>query len=163
MFRYFKKNCKGYVKFDQPQVSRTSVDNPILGDVFRTAWACRGPRSGSWPAPSQGSPKPSKFYSPQGTHAASGAITRPTGNSHPAVSSCLPAIHEFPADLFSNKERQHGAVLLHILGVSGPGGMGCFYTTGRRSVSAEHGRAGVCQRCPVLVRRYLGEQALDPF
>ncbi|XP_033047434.1 sodium/potassium/calcium exchanger 4 isoform X5 [Trachypithecus francoisi] len=26
------------------------------------------------------------------------------------------AIHEFPADLFSNKERQHGAVLLHILG-----------------------------------------------
>ncbi|TEA41872.1 hypothetical protein DBR06_SOUSAS9910014, partial [Sousa chinensis] len=27
-----------------------------------------------------------------------------------------PAIHEFPADLFSNKERQHGAVLLHILG-----------------------------------------------
>ncbi|KAL4665280.1 hypothetical protein H8957_017797, partial [Semnopithecus entellus] len=33
-----------------------------------------------------------------------------------AISSCLPAIHEFPADLFSNKERQHGAVLLHILG-----------------------------------------------
>ncbi|XP_044086935.1 sodium/potassium/calcium exchanger 4 isoform X2 [Neovison vison] len=27
-----------------------------------------------------------------------------------------PAIHEFPTDLFSNKERQHGAVLLHILG-----------------------------------------------
>ncbi|XP_040831512.1 sodium/potassium/calcium exchanger 4 isoform X1 [Ochotona curzoniae] len=27
-----------------------------------------------------------------------------------------PAIHEFPSDLFSNKERQHGAVLLHILG-----------------------------------------------
>ncbi|XP_048655177.1 sodium/potassium/calcium exchanger 4 isoform X3 [Marmota marmota marmota] len=26
------------------------------------------------------------------------------------------AIHEFPTDLFSNKERQHGAVLLHILG-----------------------------------------------
>ncbi|KAB1277421.1 Sodium/potassium/calcium exchanger 4, partial [Camelus dromedarius] len=25
-------------------------------------------------------------------------------------------IHEFPADLFSNQERQHGAVLLHILG-----------------------------------------------
>lgn len=36
------------------------------------------------------------------------------------MSSCLPAIHEFPTDLFSNKERQHGAVLLHILGVSGP-------------------------------------------
>ncbi|XP_028363130.1 sodium/potassium/calcium exchanger 4 isoform X2 [Phyllostomus discolor] len=27
-----------------------------------------------------------------------------------------PAIHEFPTDLFSNKERQHGAVLLHVLG-----------------------------------------------
>ncbi|XP_020856004.1 sodium/potassium/calcium exchanger 4 isoform X2 [Phascolarctos cinereus] len=27
-----------------------------------------------------------------------------------------PAIHQFPTDLFSNKERQHGAVLLHILG-----------------------------------------------
>ncbi|CAO2587164.1 Sodium/potassium/calcium exchanger 4 [Lemmus lemmus] len=27
-----------------------------------------------------------------------------------------PAIHEFPTDLFSNRERQHGAVLLHILG-----------------------------------------------
>ncbi|KAG8514288.1 Sodium/potassium/calcium exchanger 4 [Galemys pyrenaicus] len=26
------------------------------------------------------------------------------------------AIHEFPTDLFSNRERQHGAVLLHILG-----------------------------------------------
>nr|XP_027787269.1 sodium/potassium/calcium exchanger 4 [Marmota flaviventris] len=26
------------------------------------------------------------------------------------------SIHEFPTDLFSNKERQHGAVLLHILG-----------------------------------------------
>lgn len=36
----------------------------------------------------------------------------------PSVSSSLPAIHEFPTDLFSNKERQHGAVLLHILGVS---------------------------------------------
>lgn len=27
-----------------------------------------------------------------------------------------PAIHEFPTDLFSNEERQHGAVLLHVLG-----------------------------------------------
>ncbi|XP_008819944.1 sodium/potassium/calcium exchanger 4 isoform X1 [Nannospalax galili] len=27
-----------------------------------------------------------------------------------------PAIHEFPTDLFSNKERQHGAILMHILG-----------------------------------------------
>uniref|UniRef100_A0A8C4MV63 Solute carrier family 24 member 4 n=1 Tax=Equus asinus asinus TaxID=83772 RepID=A0A8C4MV63_EQUAS len=26
------------------------------------------------------------------------------------------SIHEFPTDLFSNRERQHGAVLLHILG-----------------------------------------------
>ncbi|XP_029413827.1 sodium/potassium/calcium exchanger 4 isoform X3 [Nannospalax galili] len=26
------------------------------------------------------------------------------------------AIHEFPTDLFSNKERQHGAILMHILG-----------------------------------------------
>ncbi|ELW55808.1 Sodium/potassium/calcium exchanger 4 [Tupaia chinensis] len=26
------------------------------------------------------------------------------------------SIHEFPTDLFSNKERQHGAILLHILG-----------------------------------------------
>ncbi|OBS79236.1 hypothetical protein A6R68_18355, partial [Neotoma lepida] len=34
----------------------------------------------------------------------------------PAVSFSLPAIHEFPTDLFSNRERQHGAVLLHILG-----------------------------------------------
>ncbi|XP_026311201.1 sodium/potassium/calcium exchanger 4 isoform X4 [Piliocolobus tephrosceles] len=33
-------------------------------------------------------------------------------------SSCISpgTIHEFPEDLFSNKERQHGAVLLHILG-----------------------------------------------
>ncbi|XP_072895599.1 sodium/potassium/calcium exchanger 4-like [Hemitrygon akajei] len=27
-----------------------------------------------------------------------------------------PAIHEFPSDLFTNKERQHGGVLLHIAG-----------------------------------------------
>ncbi|XP_053459483.1 sodium/potassium/calcium exchanger 4 isoform X2 [Nycticebus coucang] len=37
-------------------------------------------------------------------------MTQPTKN-------CTdPAIHEFPSDLFSNKERQHGAILLHILG-----------------------------------------------
>ncbi|CAH6849446.1 Slc24a4 [Phodopus roborovskii] len=28
----------------------------------------------------------------------------------------MTSIHEFPTDLFSNRERQHGAVLLHILG-----------------------------------------------
>nr|XP_051682402.1 sodium/potassium/calcium exchanger 4 isoform X3 [Oryctolagus cuniculus] len=36
--------------------------------------------------------------------------------TQPAKNCTDPAIHEFPADLFSNKERQHGAVLLHILG-----------------------------------------------
>eukprot|EP00062_Callorhinchus_milii_P018090 gi/632971174/ref/XP_007902043.1/ PREDICTED: sodium/potassium/calcium exchanger 4 isoform X2 [Callorhinchus milii] len=31
------------------------------------------------------------------------------------VTNCTrPAIHEFPDDLFTNKERQHGAILLHI-------------------------------------------------
>ncbi|EDL18868.1 solute carrier family 24 (sodium/potassium/calcium exchanger), member 4, isoform CRA_a [Mus musculus] len=40
-------------------------------------------------------------------------------NGTPLAKNCTdPAIHEFPTDLFSNKERQHGAVLLHILGVS---------------------------------------------
>lgn len=38
-------------------------------------------------------------------------------NGTPLAKNCTdPAIHEFPTDLFSNKERQHGAVLLHILG-----------------------------------------------
>ncbi|XP_006208275.1 sodium/potassium/calcium exchanger 4 [Vicugna pacos] len=38
-------------------------------------------------------------------------------NGTQAAKNCTdPAIHEFPADLFSNQERQHGAVLLHILG-----------------------------------------------
>ncbi|XP_044515934.1 sodium/potassium/calcium exchanger 4 [Gracilinanus agilis] len=38
-------------------------------------------------------------------------------NGTQAAKNCTdPAIHEFPTDLFSNKERQHGAVLLHILG-----------------------------------------------
>ncbi|XP_049625770.1 sodium/potassium/calcium exchanger 4 isoform X2 [Suncus etruscus] len=36
--------------------------------------------------------------------------------SQPAKNCTDPAIHEFPTDLFSNRERQHGAVLLHILG-----------------------------------------------
>ncbi|KAM9201822.1 sodium/potassium/calcium exchanger 4 isoform 2-T2 [Dugong dugon] len=38
-------------------------------------------------------------------------------NGSQATKNCTdPAIHEFPSDLFSNKERQHGAILLHILG-----------------------------------------------
>ncbi|KAM4831541.1 sodium/potassium/calcium exchanger 4 isoform X2 [Urocitellus parryii] len=38
-------------------------------------------------------------------------------NATQLLKNCTePAIHEFPTDLFSNKERQHGAVLLHILG-----------------------------------------------
>ncbi|XP_006879174.1 PREDICTED: sodium/potassium/calcium exchanger 4 isoform X2 [Elephantulus edwardii] len=38
-------------------------------------------------------------------------------NGTPVTKNCTdPAIHEFPTDLFSNRERQHGAVLLHILG-----------------------------------------------
>ncbi|XP_016061206.1 PREDICTED: sodium/potassium/calcium exchanger 4 [Miniopterus natalensis] len=38
-------------------------------------------------------------------------------NGTQAAKNCTdPAIHEFPTDLFSNKERQRGAVLLHILG-----------------------------------------------
>ncbi|XP_054986604.1 sodium/potassium/calcium exchanger 4 isoform X1 [Sorex araneus] len=36
--------------------------------------------------------------------------------TEPAKNCTDPAIHEFPTDLFSNRERQHGAVLLHILG-----------------------------------------------
>ncbi|XP_073098045.1 sodium/potassium/calcium exchanger 4 isoform X4 [Manis javanica] len=40
-----------------------------------------------------------------------------TVNGTQTAKNCTdPAIHEFPTDLFSNKERQHGAVLLHILG-----------------------------------------------
>uniref|UniRef100_H0WYU4 Solute carrier family 24 member 4 n=1 Tax=Otolemur garnettii TaxID=30611 RepID=H0WYU4_OTOGA len=40
-----------------------------------------------------------------------------TVNGTQPTKNCTdPAIHEFPSDLFSNKERQHGAVLLHILG-----------------------------------------------
>ncbi|XP_037687962.1 sodium/potassium/calcium exchanger 4 isoform X2 [Choloepus didactylus] len=38
-------------------------------------------------------------------------------NGTQASKNCTdPAIHEFPTDLFSNTERRHGAVLLHILG-----------------------------------------------
>ncbi|XP_045679694.1 sodium/potassium/calcium exchanger 4 isoform X2 [Phyllostomus hastatus] len=38
-------------------------------------------------------------------------------NGTQAAKNCTdPAIHEFPTDLFSNQERQHGAVLLHVLG-----------------------------------------------
>uniref|UniRef100_A0A8C2VU46 Solute carrier family 24 member 4 n=1 Tax=Chinchilla lanigera TaxID=34839 RepID=A0A8C2VU46_CHILA len=41
-------------------------------------------------------------------------LGRPSG---PLPAAAFDAsIHEFPTDLFSNKERQHGAVLLHILG-----------------------------------------------
>ncbi|EPY81550.1 hypothetical protein CB1_000726115 [Camelus ferus] len=38
------------------------------------------------------------------------------GGEAEGLESCFGTIHEFPADLFSNQERQHGAVLLHILG-----------------------------------------------
>ncbi|XP_025775168.1 sodium/potassium/calcium exchanger 4 [Puma concolor] len=40
----------------------------------------------------------------------------PMNGTQTAKNCTDPAIHEFPTDLFSNKERQHGAVLLHILG-----------------------------------------------
>ncbi|XP_045417872.1 sodium/potassium/calcium exchanger 4 isoform X3 [Lemur catta] len=40
----------------------------------------------------------------------------PVNGTQTAKNCTDPAIHEFPTDLFSNKERQHGAVLLHILG-----------------------------------------------
>ncbi|XP_004635216.1 sodium/potassium/calcium exchanger 4 isoform X2 [Octodon degus] len=43
-------------------------------------------------------------------------LMAPVNGTHIAKNCTDPAIHEFPADLFSNKERQHGAVLLHILG-----------------------------------------------
>ncbi|XP_060151190.1 sodium/potassium/calcium exchanger 4 isoform X3 [Globicephala melas] len=43
-------------------------------------------------------------------------LMAPVNGTHTAKNCTDPAIHEFPADLFSNKERQHGAVLLHILG-----------------------------------------------
>ncbi|XP_011804781.1 PREDICTED: sodium/potassium/calcium exchanger 4 isoform X2 [Colobus angolensis palliatus] len=43
-------------------------------------------------------------------------LMAPVNGTQPAKNCTDPAIHEFPADLFSNKERQHGAVLLHILG-----------------------------------------------
>lgn len=32
----------------------------------------------------------------------------------------VPAINEFPEDVFTNKERQQGGVLLHIIAVSFP-------------------------------------------
>ncbi|KAL2789584.1 sodium/potassium/calcium exchanger 4 isoform 3 [Daubentonia madagascariensis] len=40
----------------------------------------------------------------------------PVNGTQTAKNCTDPAIHEFPTDLFSNKERQRGAVLLHILG-----------------------------------------------
>ncbi|XP_005562109.3 sodium/potassium/calcium exchanger 4 isoform X2 [Macaca fascicularis] len=43
-------------------------------------------------------------------------LMAPVNGTQTAKNCTDPAIHEFPADLFSNKERQHGAVLLHILG-----------------------------------------------
>ncbi|XP_055144338.1 sodium/potassium/calcium exchanger 4 isoform X3 [Symphalangus syndactylus] len=43
-------------------------------------------------------------------------LMAPVNGTQTAKNCTDPAIHEFPTDLFSNKERQHGAVLLHILG-----------------------------------------------
>ncbi|XP_026922263.1 sodium/potassium/calcium exchanger 4 isoform X2 [Lynx canadensis] len=43
-------------------------------------------------------------------------LMAPMNGTQTAKNCTDPAIHEFPTDLFSNKERQHGAVLLHILG-----------------------------------------------
>ncbi|KAM9646264.1 sodium/potassium/calcium exchanger 4 isoform 2-T2 [Trichechus inunguis] len=43
-------------------------------------------------------------------------LMAPVNGSQSTKNCTDPAIHEFPSDLFSNKERQHGAVLLHILG-----------------------------------------------
>ncbi|XP_007454779.1 PREDICTED: sodium/potassium/calcium exchanger 4 isoform X2 [Lipotes vexillifer] len=43
-------------------------------------------------------------------------LMAPVNGTQIAKNCTDPAIHEFPADLFSNNERQHGAVLLHILG-----------------------------------------------
>ncbi|XP_059953917.1 sodium/potassium/calcium exchanger 4 isoform X2 [Mesoplodon densirostris] len=43
-------------------------------------------------------------------------LMAPVNGTQTAKNCTDPAIHEFPADLFSNNERQHGAVLLHILG-----------------------------------------------
>ncbi|XP_053136702.1 sodium/potassium/calcium exchanger 4 isoform X2 [Hemicordylus capensis] len=39
-----------------------------------------------------------------------------SNDSHEEKNCTEPAIHEFPDDLFTNKERQQGAILLHILG-----------------------------------------------
>ncbi|XP_054422950.1 sodium/potassium/calcium exchanger 4 [Pteronotus mesoamericanus] len=43
-------------------------------------------------------------------------LMAPVNATQTAKNCTDPAIHEFPRDLFSNKERQHGAVLLHVLG-----------------------------------------------
>ncbi|XP_059543952.1 sodium/potassium/calcium exchanger 4 isoform X2 [Myotis daubentonii] len=43
-------------------------------------------------------------------------LMAPLNGTQTAKNCTDPAIHEFPTDLFSNTERQHGAVLLHILG-----------------------------------------------
>ncbi|KAM9093176.1 sodium/potassium/calcium exchanger 4 isoform 2-T2 [Megaptera novaeangliae] len=43
-------------------------------------------------------------------------LMAPVNGTQTAKNCTDPAIHEFPTDLFSNNERQHGAVLLHILG-----------------------------------------------
>ncbi|XP_070450584.1 sodium/potassium/calcium exchanger 4 isoform X2 [Equus przewalskii] len=43
-------------------------------------------------------------------------LMAPVNGTQTAKNCTDPAIHEFPTDLFSNRERQHGAVLLHILG-----------------------------------------------
>ncbi|KAM6467471.1 sodium/potassium/calcium exchanger 4 isoform 1-T1 [Liasis olivaceus] len=39
-----------------------------------------------------------------------------SNESHEQKNCTEPAIHEFPEDLFKNKERQQGAILLHIIG-----------------------------------------------
>lgn len=43
-------------------------------------------------------------------------LMAPVNGTQTAKNCTDPAIHEFPTDLFSNEERQHGAVLLHVLG-----------------------------------------------
>ncbi|XP_069771577.1 sodium/potassium/calcium exchanger 4-like [Narcine bancroftii] len=43
-------------------------------------------------------------------------MTAATDNGTQTKNCTEPAIHEFPNDLFTNKERQHGGVLLHITG-----------------------------------------------
>ncbi|KAK0676961.1 NCKX3 protein, partial [Pygoscelis papua] len=83
----------------------------------------------------------------------------PEDGGQPYVRNCTePALHEFPNDIFTNENRRHGAVVLHVLCVS-------FVTL--HFFSCQRGQASVCSpqadatSCPqgllLSVRLHLSE------